>query len=487
MALLSLLLAVPAAGAVLVAVLPEDRPGLARALSQGVALVNLAVGVVMAWAFDPSLAGPQLVATLGWTVQPGIPSTLGVDGLSLPLVMLTTAMMPVVMAASGEIHAHVRSWHAWLLLLEAAVLGVFLAQDWALFYAAWELTLVPLFFLVGRWGADRRGEASITFLQYTMGGSIFTLLALLWLVGATGSGGMAMAPLAEHASKLAPPVQATALAVLAIGFLVKLPAIPLHGWLPLTYTQAPTPATMVMSGLLAKMAVYGLMRAAVMLPDGAALLAPWAAGLGALGVVHGGLLAWRQDDLKAMVAWSSFAHMSLMWVSWATLSEVGWRGLVLQMVAHGVVAPALFFVVGALERRQHTRSLARIGGVLRTTPALGAALAVLLAASFGLPGLAGFPGELHAAVASWRFFSPLAPAVLLGALLWTATGLRALDRVLFGPSRGRPAAQVLTRWEWGTMLPLTVAALVLGWVPDRWSGPSASAVEAALSGPGEAP
>jgi NADH-quinone oxidoreductase subunit M len=148
---------------------------------------------------------------------------------------------------------------------------------------------------------------------------------------------------------------------------------------------------------------------------------------------------------------------------------------------------ALFFVVGALERRQGTRSLARIGGVLRTTPALGAAFALLLAASFGLPGLAGFPGELHAAVASWRFFSPLAPVVLLGALLWTATGLRALDRVLFGPSRGRPTAQVLTGWEWGAMLPLTVAALALGWVPDRWSGPSASAVEAALSGTEETP
>lgn len=434
MSLLAGMIGLPVLGMLGVSLVPQEREGWHHRVALAVVLLQglLLLGVLRA--FDTTLAGPQLRASFLWTVQPGTSSALGVDGLSLPLVALTVLLFAAAVRSASTVRSP-RSFHAWLLLLQAAVLGVLLAQDWALFYAFWELMLVPLFMLIGRWGGARRGEASIAFLQYTMGGSIFTLLALLGTMAAVGLRDTGMEAVAAAAAGLPVDLQAVAFVGLCTGFAVKLGMVPLHGWLPLADVEASSPVAMLLSGVLVKLGAYGFLRASLTLPGGAALLAPALASLGAFGVLYGALLAWRQDDLKALAAYGTLSHMGMLLLSIATLRPLGWAGASLQMLAHGCASGLLFHLAGVLEERAGTRSLSAAGGLATAAPWTAALLVLALLGSTALPGLAGFPGELHALVALMDRWPVAAGVALLGGLVWAAAVVRALDRLVLGPVR----------------------------------------------------
>jgi len=463
--LLLLLTLLPLAGAVLCSVLPERLTGWHHRVAVTVSLVEILLTGMVVSQFNPAMAGPQLVSGFLWTIQAGDRSSLGVDGISLPLVGLTTLLFASAVRASASVRSP-RSFHAWMLMLETAVLGVLLAQDWALFYACWELTLVPLFLLVGRWGGARRGEASLAFIQYTMGGSVFTLLALLGLMGTLSLRSTNMAALAQAAAGLPANIQVLAFIGLSCGFAVKLAVIPLHGWLPLAHVEASPTVSMLLSGVLVKLGAYGLLRAAITVPQGAAAVAPALAVLGVVGSVYGALLAWRQDDLKALIAYGTLCHMGGVLLSIATMNPIGWMGAVLTMVGHGLSAGLLFLLAGGLYHRAHTRSVAAFGGVLQIAPKLALLLALAFVGSTGLPGLAGFPGELHGllgAVMRW----PIAALIsLLSALVWSATAVRAVDAIVLGPVKaGLEEVDDLHDYELQAAIPLAIGLVLLGLMP----------------------
>lgn len=465
MDILLLLTVLPIAGAVLCAVLPATWIGWHHRLAVAVAIAEVVLSGVVIGQFDPGRGGPQLVSGFLLTIQAGDQSRLGVDGISLPLVALSTVLFLSAIRASARVRSP-RSFHAWMLMLESAVLGVLLAQDWALFYACWELTLVPLFLLVGRWGAARRGDASLAFIQYTMGGSVFTLLALLGLISTLDLRTTDMAGLAARASALPVNLQVIAFIGLCTGFAVKLGVIPLHGWLPLAYVEAPPSVSMLLSGVLSKLGAYGLMRAAVTVPAGAAAVAPALAVLGVLGAVYGAALAWRQDDLKAMVAYGSLSHMGGVLVFISTLNPLGWTGASLTMVAHGLSAGLLFLMVEVLQERTETRSLVSFGGMAQVAPGIAALLAVAFVGSTGLPGLGGFPGELHGLFGVVQRWPVAGLFALLAALVWSATALRAIDSIVLGPVKaGGERLAALGAAEVQAAAPLVLGLVALGWLP----------------------
>ncbi|HMV67619.1 MAG TPA: NADH-quinone oxidoreductase subunit M [Myxococcota bacterium] len=480
MSLLVVVVLIPVLGAAAVGAVPRRLEGWHHRVAVAAALVELVAVLGVVAAFDPARSDIQLRAMFPWTVQVGAPSALGVDGLSLPLVGLASLLFLSALRASVDVR-NPRSFHAWMLLLEAAVLGVLLARDWALFYACWELTLVPSFVLVARWGGPRRGAASIAFLQYTMGGSVFTLLALLGLMASAGLRTTSMDTLAEAAHRLPVDLQAIAFVGLCVGFAVKLSVFPLHGWLPLADVEASSTVAMVLSGVLMKLGAYGLLRAAATLPGGAQIVAPALGALGALGVVYGALLAWRQDDLGAVAAYGTMSHMGMVVLSIATLDPLGWVGVTQQMVAHGCSAALLFQMVGALQGRAGTRSLAAFGGLAVGAPRLAALIAFALIGSTALPGLAGFPGELYAVLALLERWPWAVVPGLLGGLIWAAAAVRALDRVLLGPVRGALVGVDDARGpELQAALPLALGLLVLGVLPAALSSWGEATVRATL-------
>lgn len=467
MGALSLALWTPAIGALLVSLFPRTSHRLIR----GVALLHAGLALALCWGlllvFDPSEAGPQLVERLSWHGETGMSYTLGVDGLSLPLVLLCSLVSALSLLASGGVREHVKSWHVGMLLLESAALGVFLARDWTLFYMFWEATLLPMFFLINRWGGARRAEASLNFVLYTMGGSIFLLLALLVLYRASPFHSFDMGALAAAGQGLPRGLQIGLLLAFLVGFGVKIPLVPLHGWAPLAYAEAPIPICVMSSAVLLKMGAYGLCRITGTLPQATDALGGLIAGLGVLGVLYGGLLAWRQRDLKAMIAWSSVSHMGVVVLGIASRNEPGLLGAGFMMVAHGLVAAALFLLLGALVSRTQLQDVAVYGGLFRSAPRLAALTSLALMASLGLPGLAGFAGELHAILgAMQRWGWPIALASL-GVLVSAAYAVRAIGRLFLGPPRaGLAGIGDLTRLELACTLPLAAGIVGLGLMPS---------------------
>jgi len=366
--MLSLILWVPFFGAVLVALLPAAQQRLIR----GVALFHAGLALLLSWSllvpFDRSTAALQFVEQVVWSSTIGVSYALGVDGLSLPMVLLGTLLCAVALLASDRVAGGAKGYHAWMLVLEFAMLGVFMAQDWSLFFMFWELTLIPLFFLIDLWGGKKRHTASLSFVLYTMGGSIFILIAVIMAYRLTPEHSFAMTAIANAAARLPRGEQVWLLLAFLVGFGVKIPIFPLHGWLPLAHVEAPSPVSILLSGVLLKMGAYGLLRVVGILPEATVLLQPLLAGIALVSILYGGLLAWRQTDLKAMIAYSSVSHMGVVVLGISALNEIGLLGAVLQMIAHGLIAGALFLLIGLLYERTHTRELADYGSLVRVTP-----------------------------------------------------------------------------------------------------------------------
>ena len=461
--MLKVLVFLPVVGAILLAVLPVRRALPLWQVAMAFALASLGYALWLSTQFEPAGAAIQMFESRAWNVRLGSYFALGVDGISLAMVLLAALLSLIAVLVSRRMEQGARLYFMLVLLLESAMFGVFMARDWSLFYVFWEATLLPLFFLIDRLGGPNRQRAALNFFLYTLGGSVFMLVALLFLYDAAPGHSFAMADMAEGGRGLPLNTQLLIFAGLFIGFGVKMPVFPLHGWLPLAHVEAPSPVSILLSGVLLKMGAYGLIRAAETLP--AALLATqdWLAILAFISLLYGGILAWRQQDLKAMVAYSSISHMGVVLLGIATLNVTGLTGAVVQMVAHGLTAGTLFLIVGLLYQRTHSRDLADYGSLLGKAPRFAFFTAFGLLAAIGLPGSAGFIAELHALVGGYLRWGGWVLLLGLAMLIGAAYSLRVIGRLCL-KGEAMDLAD-MTRTETVCAGLLVVCILVLGLWP----------------------
>lgn len=422
------------------------------------------------------------VEDFSWMEALGIRFTLSLDGISLLLILLTTVLGALsVLVSWREITAHAAAFHFFLLAMLTGVLGVFLATDLFLFYLFWEIQAIPMFFLIGIWGHDRRVYATVKFVLFTISGSLVMLLAILALhllhLRQTGEATFALQQLMHTA--FSPRLEIALFAAFALAFAIKIPMIPVHTWLPDAHTEAPTAGSVILAGLLLKTGAYALFRFAVPLfPSAARMLTPLLLILGLAAIFYAGWIALAQSDLKRLVAYSSIGHMGLIVMGLAVWNATTLGGSLLQMINHGITTSGLFILIGMLDERLHTRKLADLGGLWKTLPVWSGFFLFFSLASMGLPGLNNFVGEILILVGTF-FKHPLAAAAGFAGLLWTVVyGLRMLRESLWGPPRPRPETADLSPRELAILIPLCLGALWLGLHP----APALKIFETALTG-----
>lgn len=434
MGILSILLWTPAVGIIVLALIPPHKTDQIRSLANLFTTIAFFLSCWLVVIFNQNQGALQLGEQFIMNPKLGTTFALGVDGLSLPMVVLATLLTSVALLASFNISANIKSYYISVLLLELGMLGVFLAQDWSVYYIFWELTLSPLFLLIGRWGGARRNIASLNFVLYTMGGSAFMLTSLFAISRYMPEhGGTLMSSMSIAAQSMPRNEQVWVLLGFLIGFGVKMPIFPLHGWLPLAHVEAPSPISILLSGILLKMGAYGLIRAVVMLPEATQLLQTPLVILALIGMIYGGILAWRQTDIKAMVAYSSLSHMGVVLLTIATLNKAGITGAVLQMTAHGLVAGAMFLLVGLLYERTHTRNILDYSSLVQVMPRFALFMTITLFAAMGLPGTVGFIAEMHAFVGGYQQWGNLIIFLGLSILIGSTYALRTIGMLFTGP------------------------------------------------------
>ena len=493
--LLSLLTFLPLLGALALLLLRGDTAAAETAIRRvalGTALASLALALVIWAGFVPGRPGFQFEDRADWVPGFGISYHLGLDGISLLFVVLTAVVTPLAMLSGWRsITTRVRDFMIAMLVLETTLFGLFASLDFVLFYVFYEATLIPGSLLIGIWGGANRVHASIKFFLFTFAGSLFMLLALLAMWHQAGTTDI---PVLLH-TRFAPALQGWMFLGLVLAFGVKLPLFPLHAWLPDAYTEAPAPATAMLSGVLSKAGAYGLLRFAIgMTPDAAHRFAPWLIALGIVAVIYAAIIALAQTDVKRLIAYSSFSHMGLVLVGLFTLNATGIDGALFVMLSHGIIIAALFFVVAMLSSRTRTREIAGLGGTAARMPVF-ASLAMLFAmANIGLPGTGSFVGELLVMIGAIKvgFWVALLSgmAMILGAVYM----LVMYRRVMFDQVAGLAAAIVdLDPRERAVLLPLAVITLWMGVYPSSFTrvfDPAVGATAAMLapgSGTGTAP
>ena len=467
--LLTSLVVVPAIGALVVALLPRHQEGLIRVVGLATTVAAAVLTAFMAVNFKAGADGFQFLTRHEWIPEFGVSWKLGVDGISLWLVVLTGFLFPIALAGP-LVKKDVKNYTAWMLVLEAGCLGVFLALDLLVFFFFFEIVLVPMYFLIAGWGYENRAYASLKFFLYTLFGSAFLLVGMLSLVflhqRATGELTFDVVRLAE-AQSVAESTARWLFLAFALAFAVKVPLFPVHTWLPDAHTEAPTAGSVILAGVLLKLGTYGLLRFGLYLfPAAAVDLAPVLLTLATIGIVYGAVVAAMQKDLKRLVAYSSVAHLGFIILGTFAFTRQGLSGGVLQMVNHGISTGALFLLVGMIYERRHTRQIAELNGLQKPAPVLAAVFMVVMLSSVGLPALNGFVGEfliLIGTFATHRWYAVVATSgVILAAvyLLW------AYQRVFHGEPQGDNRTIPDMTWrERGVMVPLLLAIVVLGVYP----------------------
>ena len=415
-------------------------------------------------------AGYSYVTDWQWIPALGISLSFGVDGLSASLVWLTALLTPLVILYSWKEKNHPRLFFSLLLVLNGTVIGVFTALDLFLFYIFWEFVLIPMYFLIAKWGGEDRKYASTKFFVYTGSASLVMLLAFMALYFGVGLGTFNIPALTAAGGSLgfAKDFGLIVFGVLALGFLVKMPSVPFHTWLPDAHVQAPTAGSVMLAGVMLKMGSYGLMRIAFPILPEAAQAYQWVFfTLGAVSVLYGAFLCLAQDDLKSLIAYSSISHMGMITIAMATFNELGWAGAAYMNVAHGIISAGMFMAAGSLHHSTGTRRISRLGGLAQKAPILAALTATLFLASLGLPGMMGFIAEFTMFAAIYQAFGNLIWIPIWSILITAGYFLWALQRAYFGPIRGAVEGDVhdVPREEQYTMFALVVLAIVLGVLP----------------------
>jgi len=431
--ILSLIIGLPILGAVLVGLFPQEKA--TKTISLLATLAVFVFSTLLYTGFDLSDGGFQFKEQLDLIPRLGVHYSLGIDGISLWLILLTTFVTPlVVMAGFKAIQMNVRGYFASILLLETAVLGTLASTDLFLFYLFWELMLIPAFFLIGLWGGPNRAKATIKFVLFTMMGSLLMLVALLYMTHEVKS--FDYAKIFDHF--FAEDVQFWCFLAFGLAFLIKVPLFPFHGWLPDAYTEAPAGGTALLSGVLVKLGAYGLLRFCIPLfPSAAKAFAPWIMILAVAGVLHGALMASIQTDFKRLAAYSSLSHMGLILLGLFTFSLTGLQGGVLQMVGHGVTMVGIFLLIGMLWERVGSHEMDAYGGMAKTLPILAVAFLWMVVAAAGLPGFAGFVGEILILVSAYLKYPALALVSIAGFVLSAWYLFHFYGRVFLGPLKGQ--------------------------------------------------
>ncbi len=491
--LLSLVIFLPAVGALLVLALPSVSAVRWGAL--GVTVATFVVSVGLWLGFDPAVstaAAPQMATRLPWFGAVDITYFVGVDGLNLLLILLTTLLGPIIVLSSwtyiGKAH---KGYYALMLLLETGVLGVFAAFDVFLFYIFFELTLIPMVFIIGIWGGEDRVYAAMKFVIYTLVGSLLMLVGVLWLgfeAGDAVNNGVFTTDWYKLVSFGVPmSAQMWLFGLFGLAFAIKVPLFPLHTWLPDAHTQAPTGGSVVLAGVLLKMGTYGLLRFVVpFFPNAAERFAMPVAILAVVGIVYGALVAFAQTDVKKLVAYSSVSHLGFVVLGVFAFDVVAVQGSLIQMVNHGISTGALFLIIGMLYERRHTRAMADYGGIAKSVPVLTFFMLFSVFASAGLPGLNGFVGEFMILLGSWgspTVGNPLLIAVATTGVIFAAVYLLwMVYRTFFGEITDEKNAAMtdLNGREIGLLMPLVALMLLMGFWPAPFLERSERAVRSLL-------
>ena len=478
----------PAAGAVAVALLPRHRADRLKGVGLAVALLTFAASLPLWFGFDPALPGIQFEELARWMPTLGAGYHVGVDGISLLLVLLTTFLTPIALASAWHaIEDRTKEFVITMLLLETGMLGVFVALDLFLFFVFWEAMLIPMYFVIGVWGGANRVYAAVKFVLYTMVGSALMLVAILALYvqhgAATGAYTFDLPTIARWVIP-AGPGQTLMFLAFALAFAIKVPLFPFHTWLPDAHVEAPTAGSVILAGVLLKMGTYGFLRFCLPLfPEASLVFAPLVFALAVIGILYGAWVSTVQPDLKKLVAYSSVAHLGFVMLGLFTLTTQGLVGGLIQMVNHGLSTGALFLMVGMIYERRHTRLIADFGGLWAVIPAFSALFLVVVLSSLALPGLNGFVGEFLVLLGAFQVSRPLAVLATSGIIFAAVYLLWMYQRVIFGPLRHEANRRLadLTPREWAVLVPVLVFIVWIGVSPSTFTRRTEASIAALLA------
>jgi NADH-quinone oxidoreductase subunit M len=469
--ILSAIIAVPIIGALVCLLIPARRPEVAKAVGYATSMITFGLAAWLLWNFAPHTARFQYLEQETWIPKLGVSYLVGVDGISIFMVAITALLFPLGLLASERYITHrVKAYIAWFLLLEGAIMGIFLALDLILFFVFWELLLVPMYFLILGWGSGNRAYAATKFFLYTAAGSAFLLAATLAL-GFIHQSDTGLLTFDYRILAAWNGLSGGTEVFLFLGFMaafaIKAPLFPFHTWLPLVHTEAPTAGSVVLAGVILKMGAYGLLRFSFELfPQASVDLAPIFLTLAVIGIIYGAIVATMQTDLKRVIAYSSVAHMGFVVLGIFSLTVIGIDGAVFTMLSHPLTTGALFLVIGMLYERRHTREISAYRGVWKSAPIMTAMFLIAMFAGIGLPGFSGFIGEFLALLGTFSVDKPFAIVATTGVVLAAVYSLWAFQRVFTGKPTGENAKmRDVTLREIIVVAPLLALSLFLGIYP----------------------
>jgi len=485
--ILTLLIFFPLVGAFMLLLVPKDRTDLVKLVSLTTAIVTMLLSFWLYGMFETGVSGMQFVVDIPWVQSIGINYSLGIDGISLLLIVLTTILTALAILASwNSITQNVRGYYFSMLLLATGMIGVFCALDFFLFYVFWEVMLVPMYFIIGLWGGARRLYAAIKFVLFTMFGSLLMLVAILYMyfhhAGATGEYTFSILRMGDSAIPL--QAQLWLFGAFALAFAIKVPLFPFHTWLPDAHVEAPTAGSVILAGVLLKMGTYGFLRICLpIFPEATMIYLPYICWLSVIAIIYGALVAMVQKDVKSLVAFSSVSHMGFVMLGMFALNEQGMSGAVMQMINHGVSTGALFLLVGMLYDRRHTRLIEEFGGIAHVQPVYATAFMIVALSSIGLPLTNGFVGEFlillgaYKANPVWGVLAASGVIFAAGYMLWM------YQRVMYGPVT-KEENKKLTDINWREriiLLPLIILIFWFGIYPKPFFAKIEPAVKTVLS------
>src|SRR6266508_2814357 len=486
--LLTVVTFLPALATLLVSSLPRGRPELVKATAFAVTAATFLASVPLYLRFDPASAGYQFVEQQAWMPSLGISYHVGIDGISLLLVLLTTFLMPLtLLSAWHAIESRWKEFAITMLLLETGMLGVFVALDLFLFYVFWEAMLIPMYLIIGIWGGSNRVYAASKFILYTLSGSLLMLVAILALYfqhgAATGTYTFDLPVLTQFVLPAGLNQNLLFLAF-ALAFAIKVPMFPFHTWLPDAHVEAPTAGSVILAAVLLKMGTYGFLRFCLPLfPQASLRFTPWIFVLAVIGIIYGAWVSMVQPYIKKLVAYSSVSHLGFVVLGLFTLTPQGLVGGIIQMVNHGLSTGGLFLVVGMLYERRHTRLIAEFGGLWKTLPALSALFLIVCLSSLGLPGLNGFVGEFLILLGAFQVDRTLAVFATTGIIFAAVYLLWMYQRVFFGVITKEANRRLpdLSAREWAVLLPILLVIVWIGVYPASFTGMTEASVQALIA------